>query len=93
MALTESQVKVLAALAVLDPTQVLTVRELCDRAGRKEAATRAAVQGLAEAGLAHGSRVTPTGWRITVLGRSLLQAPPYREYLQSAAELNGAGRT
>jgi hypothetical protein len=81
MALTEPQAKVLAALAILEPTQVLTVRELCGAAGRAEAATRAAVRGLADSGLAHGSSAAPIGWRITARGQALLEGPPYREYL------------
>ncbi|MEV4235540.1 hypothetical protein ACIBJI_09580 [Nocardia sp. NPDC050408] len=81
MALTEPQAKVLAALAILEPTHALTVRELCGHAGRAEAATRAALQGLADSGLAHGSRTLPVGWRISDRGRSLIKAPPYREFL------------
>ncbi|MET8872926.1 hypothetical protein [Nocardia sp. NPDC004604] len=96
MALTEPQAKVLAALAILEPAQVLTVRELCGLAGRAEAATRAAVQGLADSGLAQGSRTVPVGWRITDRGRSLINARPYREFLPrngAAAEgTNGASQ-
>ncbi|MET8874206.1 hypothetical protein [Nocardia sp. NPDC004604] len=81
MALTETQARVLAALAILEPAQALTVRELCCHAGHAEAATRAALQGLADSGLAHGSRTVPIGWRITDRGRSLISARPYREFL------------
>ncbi|MET8874434.1 hypothetical protein [Nocardia sp. NPDC004604] len=96
MALTEPQAKVLAALAILKPTQALTVRELCGHARRAEAATRAAVQGLADSGLAHGSRTVPVGWRITDHGRSLINARPYREFLPrndaATVSANGAGQ-
>ncbi|MGW4772122.1 hypothetical protein ACWEO2_29310 [Nocardia sp. NPDC004278] len=81
MALTETQAKVLAALAIPEPAQALTVRELCGHAGRAEAATRAALQGLADSGLAHGSRTVPVGWQITDRGRALINARPYREFL------------
>ncbi|MEV2218367.1 hypothetical protein AB0E01_00630 [Nocardia vinacea] len=89
MALTEPQVKVLAALAILDPAQVLTVRELYRYAGRKESAVRTAIQRLADAGFAQASRSALVGWRITARGRALLQAPSYREY----ALRNGGQKT
>ncbi|WP_433683206.1 hypothetical protein [Nocardia sp. CA-119907] len=96
MALTEPQAKVLAALAILEPAHVLTVRELCGHAGRAEAATRAALQGLADSGLAHGSRTVPVRWRITDRGRSLINARPYREFLPrndaATVSTNGASR-
>ncbi|MGY4101678.1 hypothetical protein ACW2Q0_19305 [Nocardia sp. R16R-3T] len=81
MALTEPQAKMLAALAILEPAHALTVRELCAYAGRAEAGTRAALHGLADSGLAHGSRTVPVGWRITDRGRSLINARLYREFL------------
>ncbi|WP_327100083.1 helix-turn-helix domain-containing protein [Nocardia vinacea] len=96
MALTETQAKVLAALAIQEPARTLTVRELCGHAGRAEAATRAALQGLADSGLAHGSRTVPVGWRITARGRSLINAQPYREFLPRngavTVSTNGAGQ-
>ncbi|WP_433597938.1 hypothetical protein ACQPXH_19295 [Nocardia sp. CA-135953] len=96
MALTEPQAKVLAALAILEPAQALTVRELCGHSGRAEAATRAALQGLADSGLAHGSRRVPVGWRITDRGRSLINERPYREFLPdngaATVNTNGASR-
>lgn len=82
MPLTEPQAKVLAALATLDPTQTLTIQQLCNQAGFKEGCTRAAVNALAGAGLAHGTQTSPARWRITNRGRTLLQAPPYREFRQ-----------
>ncbi|WP_063044330.1 hypothetical protein [Nocardia pseudovaccinii] len=85
MALTEPQAKVLAALAILGPMQSLTVRELCGHAGRKDSATRAALRGLADSGLAHGSRPPPARWRITARGRALLLMPRYREYLSQVS--------
>ncbi|WP_433631669.1 hypothetical protein [Nocardia sp. CA-120079] len=96
MALTEPQAKALAALAILEAAQSLTVRELCGHAGRADAATRAALQGLADSGLAHGSRTVPVGWRITDRGRSLINARPYREFLPrngaATTSTNGAGQ-
>ncbi|WP_433727717.1 hypothetical protein ACQP0C_36910 [Nocardia sp. CA-129566] len=96
MALTEPQAKVLAALAKLEPSRALTVRELSSYAGRGEAATRVALRDLVESGLAHGSRTVPVGWRITDRGRSLLDARQYRELLARdgavATNMNGAGR-
>lgn len=96
MALTEPQAKVMAALAILKPAQALTVRELRGHAGRAEAATRAALQGLADSGLAQGSRTVPVGWRITDRGRSLISTRPYREFLPrndaAIVSTNGAGQ-
>jgi hypothetical protein len=90
MPLTEPQARILAALAALEPTKALTVRQLCDHAERKDGGTRAAVNALAESGLALGNRGSPITWRITPRGRTLLGRPPYRAWFPSPTTKNGA---
>lgn len=81
MALTETQAKVLAVLAGLEPTQALTVRQLCGATGLSASTVRGALAGQSYAGLALGSGRSPMGWRITSRGRSVLSAALYRDFL------------
>ncbi|MFD0364874.1 hypothetical protein ACFQZZ_25840 [Nocardia sp. GCM10030253] len=93
MALTESQARVLAALAGLTPFEALTVKQLCSRTGFAASTVRAALGSQSYDGLASSSRRSPVQWRVTGRGRSLLSAPPYREFLpQQADTANGAKR-
>lgn len=83
MPLTEPQAKVLAALETLDPTQTLTIQQLCKHSGFKEGRTRSAINVLAGSGLVRGTQSSPVRWRITNQGRALLMASRYREYRQA----------
>ncbi|MFE6857799.1 MarR family transcriptional regulator [Nocardia sp. NPDC057668] len=80
MPLTESQATVLATLAALEPTQSLTVRQLCERTGFTSSGARKIVNGLAASGLARCNRRAPAGWQITHRGSMLINAAQYGDY-------------
>ncbi|WP_330251194.1 MarR family winged helix-turn-helix transcriptional regulator [Nocardia sp. NBC_00565] len=93
MPLTETQVKVLAALAGLLPTEALTVQQLSSRTGFAASTVRAILGSHSYDGFASGSRRRPVVWRITARGRSLLCAPGYRDFLPyQVTTTNGAKR-
>ncbi|GAB2675801.1 hypothetical protein GCM10027088_63760 [Nocardia goodfellowii] len=81
MAITLTRAKVLVVLAILEPTEALTVRQLCATTGFAEGTIR---QGLREStyeGLAACSRRQPPGWRITAKGRLLMGTRLFQDML------------
>jgi DNA-binding IclR family transcriptional regulator len=86
MALTESEARILAALAALEPPRTMTVKQLCGTTGFTPGRTRSLVRGLSAAGLALGSMTSPPRWRPTGRGRAAIQAPRYRDHVRA----NGA---
>jgi DNA-binding MarR family transcriptional regulator len=93
MSLTESQAKVLAALAVLEsPTATLTVGQLCTETRLSATTVRAALDGHSYAGFVRSSASSgrPIGWRITGEGQALIRLSPYREFLPRDGTTNGA---
>lgn len=79
MALTEPEARILAALAALEPTQALTVVQLCSTTGFTPARARSLVRGLSSSGLVWGSQTHPPRWRPTGSGRAVMRAARYRD--------------
>ncbi|MFF0610138.1 helix-turn-helix domain-containing protein [Nocardia tengchongensis] len=81
MAFTESEAKVLGALAILDVDHVLTVRQLCRATGLPDTSIHRALMRLARTGLAMGTVQGPARWRCTDRGRRAITRPVYRDYV------------
>lgn len=84
MALTESEAKVLGALANLTPPHALTARQLCRAAGLCETSIHRALLRLTRRGLSVTVPQGPARWRLTDRGRVAVMRPVYREYVDSA---------
>ncbi|APA95657.1 MarR family transcriptional regulator [Nocardia seriolae] len=80
MAFTESEAKVLGALASLDPPHALTVRQLCRTTRLPETSVHRALLRLSRTGLAMSTRQGPAGWHCTDRGRLAITRPVYRDY-------------
>ncbi|WP_433664516.1 hypothetical protein ACQPW1_21625 [Nocardia sp. CA-128927] len=81
MSLSRTQLAVLSALAVLEPAQARSVRQLSEETGLAASTVRAALNAHSYMGWALSSRRSPANWRITALGRAVLSAPRYRDVL------------
>ncbi|WP_067573755.1 MarR family transcriptional regulator [Nocardia acidivorans] len=81
MALTESEARVLAALARPEFPAALTVRQLCAATGLTAGAARRALHGLSQTGLALATLHTPATWQVTHRGRLTIHSATYRDYL------------
>ncbi|WP_157573798.1 hypothetical protein [Nocardia jejuensis] len=80
MALTEPELKVLATLSMLNPSQSLSVEEICGAAGFAEQAVRHALLRLSRSGLIINSTVSASRWKPTDRGRRVTRQPVYRDY-------------
>ncbi|WP_157762609.1 helix-turn-helix domain-containing protein [Nocardia yamanashiensis] len=80
MALTEHEAKVLAALAILEPTGSLTVNELCHHARLTATAVRHALLRLSRDGLAMKTKQAPSRYRSTSRGSVAIRRPVYRQF-------------
>ncbi|NNH73344.1 helix-turn-helix domain-containing protein [Nocardia uniformis] len=86
MALTESEAKVLGALAGSTPAQGLTVRQLCERTGLCAGTIRHALHQMAYHGFTVSTRQSPVLWRAAEPGLSLVAScPALREFVPSKA--------
>ncbi|WP_330182534.1 MarR family transcriptional regulator [Nocardia sp. NBC_01503] len=81
MALTESEARVLAALARPEFPAALTVRQLCAATGLTAGAARRALHGLSQTGLALATQHTPATWQVTHRGRLTIHSATYSDYL------------
>lgn len=89
MPMTETQVRVLAALVGRGS---LTVRELCEATRLSGSTVRAVLDQHSYSGLAQGSGERPAVWEITAKGRAVMNSPAYFEYLpRGGAAANGNG--
>ncbi|MCU1641606.1 MAG: hypothetical protein JWN03_1881 [Nocardia sp.] len=86
MALTEPEAKVLGALFILQPTQALTVRQLCRTTGLADGPTRRALRRLSRTGLALSTHQSPANWRPTHRGRLAVNLPGYRDYVAPSTQ-------
>lgn len=92
MVLSESEAKVLAALALPESPTALTVGQLCTETCLSATTVRAALDGHSYAGFVRRSASSgrPIGWRITEDGRALIRRPLYRHFLpRSGTTTNG----
>lgn len=81
MAFTESEAKVLGALAFPQPEQPLTVRQLSRATGLPDTSIHRALLRLSRTGLAMGNPEGLARWRCTARGRIAIARPVYREYI------------
>ncbi|NNH69824.1 hypothetical protein HLB23_08080 [Nocardia uniformis] len=86
MAFTESEAKVLGALAGSTRMEGLTVRQLCERTALSAGTVRTALHQMTYNGLTLGTRQSPVLWRASDRGRSIVTShPALREFVPSKA--------
>ncbi|MFI9507594.1 hypothetical protein [Nocardia sp. NPDC052566] len=91
MPLTEPQAKVLGTLAVVDPAEARTVRQLSNTTEFGTGRTRAALLRLSNLGLVLGTSGIPTQYWISAQGRALMRTRMYRDFVPDSAASHRKG--